>query len=220
MINQPTSINLKTSKKGKKYEYFLLIFIMPWLWWLILNINQYVMEWGKAPDYVNTRISNLFSTNKMKYYEDLRWNVFKRTGSNLQGKIFYNKGMIIINEVFDYLAYLSPRYYFQAGDGSRLSSSRVEPIPLILFIFWLYGLYNLINNRKIKYLIFWLFSAVPSWVTGQRNNAFLLLTLISNSFISTFGLRSFLERIEICLRPILALIIFYSLWTGIRMLVV
>lgn len=167
----------------KKINFFLILLLTAGIWWNLFNIKYLFPEWKNIPNLVKNNLSLIFSPdNQVKLYE-VRWNAFGENKGNLLSKIFYNKGYILVDNLFSFLSYASPRMYFQAGDGTRFSPLNVEPLAGILFPFWVIGIISLIKKNKFKPIVLTLLFSFLAFLIGIRTFAFLLPILIIYIFI-------------------------------------
>jgi hypothetical protein len=169
----------------KKINFFLILLLTAGIWWNLFNIKNIILEWKDIPNLVKNNLSLIFSLdNQAKLYE-VRWNAFGMKKENILSKIFYNKGYILVDNLFSFLSYTSPRMYFQAGDGTRFSPPNVEPLAGILFPFWVIGIIFLIKKNKFKPIVLTLLFSFLAFLIGIRTFAFLLPILIIYTFIAS-----------------------------------
>ena len=125
-----------------KKRFFLLLFLTPLFWLFLFNIENVAQEWTKAPIYFEQKYNTLFSEDRLRPLLELRWEAGK--ANSFLSLVFFNKGLVFFDEGFSYLTFLSPRLYFQSGDGTQISPPGVEPIAVLLFPFWLFGFFIII----------------------------------------------------------------------------
>jgi len=194
----------------KNKEFLITLLFCPFIWVFILRPHAFIDQWRQFFSFSKTNISQTFTGTDLTKIEELRWYSFGHARGSFLGRIFYNKGRILLTRAFEYLVLLAPRFYFQSGDGSAFSFANIEPIPLILFVPWVLGLLQLIDQKKWRPLLIWFFSPILAFLSGQRNFAYLLPTAIINVYISTLILKN---------KPKIILIICtYSLFLFIRFL--
>lgn len=174
-----------------KKIFFLLLILTPGFWFTFLQPQKVFTELSKSPKYFETKINSMFSTERMTNLNTLKEIGGERSLVNIvMPEIFYNRISILVDEFFSYTSFITPRFYFQAGDGGKLSPPNTEPIAAILFPMWLFGIVVLIKKKKflIIYLLFGF--ALLAFMFGQRDMAFLWPVLIINLYISQAGIFS------------------------------
>ncbi len=164
------------------------VVVAPIFLWLFIHPGKVLSEWKNIPSYFSSNIHSLTSTDKLSKINEERWNAFGSEREDLLSKVYYNKGTALMDDLFSALSYLSPRIYFQSGEGSSLSPPRIEPIAIPLFLFWILGLVDLLRNKKFKPILLALLFALTTYIFGQRNMAFLFPIAIIYLFISLRGI--------------------------------
>jgi len=164
--------------------YIFLALLTPLLWWTLFQLPSIFNEWKKTPHYFITQTKSFLTPEKLKFQEDLRWESEKH--SNPLGRFFYNKSTSLMDEFFSAVSFLSPRIYFQAGDGNKLSPNVVEPTLIILFPLWIFGLISLVEARRFKPILLWLGFGVFAFLLGQKNFYFTLPIVFLNIFFITY----------------------------------
>lgn len=158
------------------------------MWQIGMRPREFVEEWLKVPQKIigstKAKISDPYSTRLI----ELRWGGFQLHRNDLGTKIIYSKALWAENNLFDWLEFATPRLYFLTGDGSRFSPANVEPIPSILFPFWLAGLLFLIREKRFKPIIALGIGAGLGYIAGVKNMAILLPTLLIQIYIVMVGL--------------------------------
>lgn len=144
----------------------------------------------KVPQYFKNNLNRLLTGDELAKVNEARWNAFGPAREEITAKIFYNKGLVLVDDFFSALASLSPRLYFQAGDGTQLSPPKVEPVAGPLFFFWVIGLIEFLKRRQFKILSLPFIFALGAYLLGQSNLAFLLPILVVYAFISFKGLET------------------------------
>lgn len=175
-------------KIAKKIFFFLLI--SPVFLWIILRPKELISEWSKIPVYLKSNISSLVSQDKLAKVFTERWNAFGPEKEDLPSKIYYNKGMVLVDDFFSMTTYFSPRIYFQSGDGTNFSPPGVEPITIPMFVFWVMGIIALINNKKWKPFVAIFAFGIFAYLAGQRNFAFLFPIALIYVWISMLGIKT------------------------------
>lgn len=186
--------------------FILLVLLTNGWWWAILQPQALIFQWSTYPGHVVQKVSSLFGPNNVKPMEDMRW---------ISGnRLFFNKLTVIVKEGVEYWQFLAPRFYFLAGDGTNFSSRKVEPIPTILFPFWIMGWFVLVREKKWKPLVWLALAGAVGYLSGQKNMAILLPVLVVYAYISAVGINS-VSNIRIRRKLILAIVI-YSLYVLAR----
>jgi len=150
------------------------VVVAPIFLWLFIHPGKVLSEWKNIPSYFSSNIHSLTSTDKLSKINEERWNAFGSEREDLLSKVYYNKGTALMDDLFSALSYLSPRIYFQSGEGS--------------FLFWILGLVDLLRNKKFKPILLALLFALTTYIFGQRNMAFLFPIAIIYLFISLRGI--------------------------------
>lgn len=190
-INKKTPSLFRISFKSIKLPVFVVILsLTSGIYWNLFNVRYIVSEWLKLPTYTISNVQNLFTPSALLKIEETRWNAFGDGREDLLSKVYYNKAYLILDKFFDYTTFLSPRFYFQAGDGTRFSPPGVEPIVGILFPFFVFGIIKLVKEKSWKLLFACLIFSLVAFLAGQKNLAYLLPVLIFYVYISTLTLRS------------------------------
>jgi len=184
---------LKSFLKNNKVFFILLVFT-PGIVWTSLQPVHLIKEWISFPNYAMEKKTNLFSEERVKYIEDLRWANVKYTDSDFKSRFFYNKGTVLVDEFFNFITFLSPRVYFQSGDGSQFSPPGVEPIAGVFFLFFMLGLIYILEKRKFKILYFLIIFTLLPYLSGRRNMAFMLPILISYVYITYLGVERYISK--------------------------
>jgi len=157
---------------------------------LISKPRLVVLEIRQTPRYILEKINSYHNLNKYAIAEIgfLRWsNVDKDKYLQIISRVFYNKLLILADEIFNYLSNFSPRIYFQAGDTSSIASKVVEPIPFFLFPLMLLGLYKRLNKNSFKTLLVLFLLPLIAFLTGQKNLIFLSPVYFYLIFLSAQG---------------------------------
>ena len=179
--------NVKGSKNIIVKAIILLLFC-PFFWQSIFSIKSLIGEWQKVPVYGLQGVRATYSKKSLKPVEDLRWESLRFYHNNILARLLYNKVDLIVEEVWSFMAFLSPRFYFQAGDGSSFFPKETEPIPGILFPFWVWGILACVKNGFFKPIFLTLLFVFFAFLLGQRTISFLLPVLIMYVYFSTVGL--------------------------------
>ncbi len=177
---------MKLILKSSFKELLLLFVVSPVFFWTIWHLPLFVSEWSKIFSYTQGNLSSILAKDKLQYVEDMRWN------SPLSGLI-YNKGLVLVDDFFSYLSFFSPRFYFQAGDGTGFSPPSVEPVAGPLFVFWVLGLISFIRKKNFRFFALLFILGLPAFLAGRRNIAFLLPVLLLYIFIAYEGIKNFLS---------------------------
>lgn len=180
-------------KKGRSLLVIFLLLASPGFWSIGKALPIIVGEWYKSPGYAATKMSSIFSPESRAKLDSLKWFINPNEKSNLSSRLLYNNGIFIVDQVFDYLSFLSPRIYFLSGDGTQFSPSDTSPIFPILFPFFVFGAANFIKRNKKNPLYFFLL-AFPAYVTGQKNFAFLFPVFFMYIYLSSIGIERLYEK--------------------------
>lgn len=207
MIKNFLSNNLKV--------FLLILFLSPGFLWIFLNFSGYAAEWANTPSYAATNIKSLFSEDRLKYINEVRWNAFGPAKEDLPSKLFYNKGFLVIEHFYNFLTFLSPRIYFQAGDNTGFSPQTVEPIAFFLFFFWVMGILFLFRKKNFKTLSLPLIFGFLAYLVGQRTMPFLFPVMILYIYFSFLGVTDFLKDKQ--KRVFIVIFVLYSLFLIGRM---
>lgn len=195
---------------------FLFVFLIsPVLVWMVIHPKQVVKEWLLTPSYFRSNVTSLISSDKVAKVDEARWNAFGPKKEEAISRAFYNKGLVLVDDLFSALTYLSPRFYFQSGDGTNFSPNGVEPLASIAFVFWVLGLIALIKKRRFKLIYFCLIFAAIAYFVGHRNFAFLFPVLIAYVGIVLIGVNSIKKPLYKKLS--FSFLTLYSLFILIRM---
>ena len=184
--------------------------LTPVFWLSLFNLSTIGKEIINSSRYLSNNLKSIVSPDNSKNIDELRWVDDRYRQNNLIGKLFYNKGMVIINEFGNYLAFVSPRFYFQAGDGSKLSPKNVEPTSLLLYPFWIVGVIFLIKSHKYKSIIMACIFAFIAFLLGQRNFFFLLPITLIYLYIANVGIDQ-IKKVK-TKKIIVMIMIIYSLY--------
>lgn len=124
--------------------------------------------------YVARKIDSVFSGDNIRYVIELRGSEFSR--------VFYNKGLILINEFFRFLSFFSPNLYFKYG------------LLIIFFPFWFLGIIKVIREKRTRlFLVLFTFGTL-AFLIDQRSLTFLFPIGMVYVYLVWEGLRSFLQR--------------------------
>lgn len=172
-----------------KYVIFIIL-LCPVLILMVIHRGELVNTWGKIPGNIRMNFSSLISQDKTDKVDVERWNAFGPAREDLPSRLFYNKGLVLVDDAFSFLTYFSPRFYFQAGDGTNFSPSNTEPLAVPLFFFWVIGVISLIKTSRFRPLLAVLIFGIIAFFAGQRNFAFLFPVLALYLYISFLGIES------------------------------
>lgn len=164
--------------------------VSPVFIWMAIHPKDLAAEWMKMPGYFKENISSLISPDKVMKVDIERWNAFGPAREDFFSKAYYNKGLILIDDFFSLTTYLSPRLYFQSGDGTGFSPSGVEPLATPLFVFWVLGILHLVKKGKYKLFVSVFLFAAFAYLAGHRNFAFLFPVAAVYAYISVSGIES------------------------------
>ncbi|HBC73115.1 MAG: hypothetical protein UX91_C0007G0029 [Candidatus Amesbacteria bacterium GW2011_GWB1_47_19] len=186
------------------------ILVTPIFWWMVIHPMWVVDEWTKTPEYFRGHIRELTSPERLGRVNEMR-------GMGGEGaRWWFNKGWVGADEVFSLLTLLSPRIYFQAGDGSRISPPGVEPAPGILAIFWAAGIVVSLKKNSWRPFAVAVAGAVAAWTVGGVRMAFLLPVSAAYLFMVNEGAMAVLGQKQKWLWLIMATVCVYlmgrALW--------
>ena len=162
--------------------------ISPLLLVLVMHANQIMREWRTIPSYFKNNAYALLSGDKLVKMNEVRWNSFG--GKSKISGLIYNKGYVVIDDFFSLLTYYSPRFYFQAGDGTLFSPKNTEPVAIPAFFFWLFGIVGLVKKKSMFLIYAALLFGVFAFLVGRDNFAFLFPVAISYILIAYQGIVS------------------------------
>lgn len=194
----------------KNWFYVGLVLMTPWFWWMVFHAGAVAKEFLKIPTYTSQRVSGVYTESNLKFVEDLRWVNLHVYQQPFRARFFYNKLTVMVNELLKVMDYISPRLYFQSGDGSNLSPPGVEPIPVIFFPFWLIGIFTLVKKKTFKPLLLSLLFAFIAFVIGRRTLSFLLPNLFLYVYIAGSGMKAVISKKK--MKIWLSLFLIYSLY--------
>ena len=123
---------------------------------------------------IERKVLSIFSGDNIRYVIELR---------SAEGpRIFYNKALILINEFFRFISFLSPKYYFRYG------------ILILLFPLWLLGIIVLIKKKKVKIFVVLFIFCFVSYLLDQRNLNYLFPIGLAYLYIACEGTYSLFRR--------------------------
>lgn len=200
---------MKLILKSNFKELLVLFIVSPVFFWTIWHFPLFISEWSKIFSYTQGNLSSMLAPDKLQYVQDMRWN------SPLSGLV-YNKGLVLVDDFFSYLSFFSPRFYFQAGDGTGFSPPSVEPVAGFLFFFWILGLISFIKKKNFRFFALLFILGVPAFLAGRRNLAYLFPVLLLYILIAYEGIKSFVSSKN--KKFILAIYVVYGLFLMGRIL--
>jgi hypothetical protein len=201
----------------KRIIFFVFLLFSPGFWWIFFQPLAVSSELVRFPGYFREKASSIFSIDKLGPIQEMRWNAFGEDKDELISRVYYNKILILVDNSFEYLSLLSPRIYFQAGEGTRFSPPRTEPIPALLFFFWIFGLIKLMKERNFKVIMFLFISPLLAFWAGKKNLVFLFPTFIGYLYLASPGF-DFLFRKHSRRAWAIRLLVIYGLFIIGRML--
>lgn len=205
---------ISTFTVSNKKWILLILFTSPAIWWLLSKSPGVLAEWSNYYAYLISKLENIYSEQRLVRAGLMRWSDVDQGFIRIFSKILYNRFTILIDELFDYLSFLSPRIYFQAGDGSAFSPPEVEPIPVILFPFYIIGITEVIRE-KWKIMIIYLSFAGMAYFAGNKTLSYLLPVLIMNIYFVSLGVGRLKNKVQ---RIFMIPYAVYSLYILARML--
>lgn len=174
---------------NSKYRLIFLIIITPVFWWVLLNFVDVISEFVKTPLYIQRKFGGIYSVENLRNTVELRWINVETVREGFYPRLFYNKLTVLVDQFFDYLTLFSPKLYFQQGGNGISSPPGVEPIPILLYPFFIMGLHFLIQKKKLLPLTMLFLSSTIAFIADQRNFYFLFPTVIVYLSISNRGLQ-------------------------------
>lgn len=126
------------------------------------------------PFYIQRKLSLIFTGDNLRYLTELR-------GSPLS-RFFYNKPTILLNEIGRFLSFYSPVLYFGYG------------VLIVLFPFWLIGIFDLIERKRIKIFILLFIVGIPVYLIDQRDLIFILPIALVYLYIVYLGIKRIFKR--------------------------
>lgn len=184
------SKNNKIAFLRKNLKFVVLFLLCAGFITLVFKFPSLLMEWRKSPEYFVNNPKNFFSNDSLIKLQETRWNAFGPEREDVLSKVYYNKGFILVDRFFDYLTFLSPRFYFQAGDGTTSSPFGVEPLAVILFIPFVLGILEMLKNRNYRPIIFVLLFSLFAFILGKKSMPFLFPVMIIYLYIATKQLKN------------------------------
>lgn len=103
--------------------------------------------------HVERKLFSIFSGDNIRFINELR--------GDYGSRIFYNKGLILINEFFKFLSFFSPKLY--SGSG----------VLIILFPIWIIAVLKVIKERRLSILVLLGFWGTIAFLVDQRSLSYL-----------------------------------------------
>lgn len=170
--------------------FWVLLLLSPGFWWLLTHAGQVVKEWTKAPVYAQQSLTSRMDGSYWLRLREMQWAGQLVHRESLWAKLAYNWPLFFANQFVDYLEFFPPRIFFVSGDGSGFAPPRVEPIPVLLFPFWIWGLVQILERKWFKEIAVYLALVFIAYLIGQKNMAFLWPVMVMNLRWSALGLDS------------------------------
>lgn len=207
----------------KKYKAYFALFLIvvgsPVLGTLLARIGLASAQWLTADTAIPAKVNLFFSERAIEPVYFLRHAQTDAGGVVfIISKLLYNRILVFISEFLAFMSFFSPRFFFQAGDGTVFSPNTVEPIAFMLLPFWLYGLLLSINKRKWWILAGYVFSTFVAYLFGKREFPFLIFTLLFQFYFIYVGILALIHFKRT--RLYLGLAIIYSIFVVGRLFVV
>ncbi len=184
---------LSEISKDKRKLLFLLLLLSPGLWQPVLHPVDIITEVLRSPNYLKEHVVSIFSSENLKYIEELRGETWEVYNNDFVGRTFYNKLTLLVGEFFEYTSYLSPHLYFFTLDELPFSPQGVEAIPVVLFPFWALGSLLLIGRREFKPILALALFGFLAFLFGKKISVFLFPALVANIYIAADGVLSLLK---------------------------
>ena len=156
---------------GRVKKYLVWWLVTPVFWWMVTRPGAVAFEWRRVPGYARTYLQELTGPERLGRINEMRG------AGGKWGRVWFNKGYVVVDEIFSVLSLLSPRIYFQAGDGGPLSPPGVEPIPGLLVIFWAGVMVASLKKYNPRPFVIAGLGAVGAYAVGGIRLAFLLPVL-------------------------------------------
>jgi len=109
-------------------------------------------------------------------------------------KVLYNKALLFVDEILVFTSFLSPRLFFQSGDGTVFSPHGVDPIAFLLFPVWAYGLLCSIRDRKWLVIIGYVSFTLIAYLLGKREFSFLAPVLVFQMYFIYIGIHAIVKH--------------------------
>ena len=188
-----------------------LLVISPGFWWPVTQPGNLVKEWVQSPAYFRSSFANRINGPYLDRLRDMQWGGWLIHRNSLLPKLVYSYPMLLINEFIELVEFAQPRMFFVTGDGSNFSPPSLQPIPVVLFPFWLIGLLNHIKTKHwSEFVLLFIFTSI-AYLIGQKNLAFLLPVLVIYLRWASQGLDSLSTHKNIAT----AAVSFYSLYAAL-----
>ena len=185
----------KKSTLGDYNIKIVLALTSPAMWVLIARSTQVLPEWGGVFHNFSKRTNVFFSNESLLQVLAMRHAEVDSSGYLfVVSKLFYNKLSVFISEFLSFLSFYSPRFFFQAGDGTVFSPNIVEPIVFLLFPFWVYGLFLNIKNKRWWLLAAYLSAGLFAFLFGKRELSFLWPVLLFQLYFIHTGIKTLLPH--------------------------
>lgn len=172
-------------------KYLLLFtFLSPGMWQVASHFPAAITAWQHIPASITPNIRSKLSVPYTTYIDEMRWGGRFLHRNDLLSRLLYLRASFLVNEAFDFVQFATPRLYFAVGDGSHFSPARIEPVPVLLFPFWLFGLIQIVKTCNWRVFILLFISLLPAYLSGHKNLALLFPAVIVHIYISVLGLVS------------------------------
>lgn len=193
-----------------------LLFLSPIFVWLVFHPHDLWSTIKDGPENMTAKVQSVPNPEQKSYVEELRWRTGLAYDNQQVGRIHFNKFLVYSDEIFSFLSNFSPRIYFQAGDGTGLSPPGTEPLPMLLFPFWLYGFYLIIKEKNYKVFLLGLMAGTIAYLFGRRSIVYLSPVLILYLYLATLGISKIKNRKY--QTAIVKIVSLYSLFLILRIL--
>lgn len=163
---------------------------------ILFNSSLLINQYKQSPQFLKNKTSNIINSNKVLGIGAYRWsNIDSQPVITYGSKLYYNKASLVFNEIWDFVDFFSPRFYFLAGDSTPLTPKNTEPLLTVFFPFWIFGIVFLLKNNKNKIFIFIFTNCLIAYLLGQKNLIFLWPTLLAYAYISIIGLQNIKNKL-------------------------
>lgn len=193
--------------------FFIFLLLSPLTWQLVINRSQVIDYWRQTPHYIQVHFTQFYPGVNQQNIDAMRWSSSTLGESRHLFTLFFNKYSYFFNHLFDYFYGYKPLLYFNRGDGSTLTSSRVEPVAILLLPLSLYGFYFSLNRPK-RLLAFFL-AAIPSFLTNNYFFPFILPIFLFYLYFAALALVKLSLRLQ---KAYLLVFLIYSVFLFSRLI--
>lgn len=205
------AISPKNILQNQWFIFTLLILLSPFVWNLLSQSQQILTTWQTIPNKLQQRGITVVTSDFPQKYVELRWGGQQLHRDGFYYKLIYNPGLNYLNEVFNYFHYLSPKFYFHAGDGTNFSPANADPISVLLIPAFIIGLVSTIKQQRwIPIGLLLTLTFIAYWV-GIRNFALLFPSALIIYYLSAVGISQLPIKYSSSYTTIIIIYTLYSL---------